>query len=74
MSLRKRTKFASAGVMMLTVASLMGWAYAQRGADSVAPEKLLPERSIIYIKANGSLLTDKAFKKLQATRLCTIVD
>lgn len=63
MSLRKRTKFASAGVMMLTVASLMGWAYAQRGADSVAPEKLLPERSIIYIKANGSLLTDKAFKK-----------
>lgn len=63
MSLRKRTRFVSASVALLAVASVIGWAYAQRGSDAVAPEKLLPERSIIYIKANGSLLTDEAFKK-----------
>ncbi len=63
MSLRKRTKFVSLSIGLLAVVSVAGWLYAQRGSDSVAPEKLLPARSIIYVKANGSLLTDAAFKK-----------
>lgn len=63
MSLRKRTKILSLSIGLLAIVSVAGWLYAQRGSDSVAPEKLLPERSIIYMKTNGSLLTDKAFKK-----------
>ncbi len=63
MSLRKRTKLTGLSVAALAVVSVVGWTFAQRGGESVAPEKLMPARSIIYGKANGSLLTDKAFKE-----------
>ncbi|QDT34230.1 DUF1559 domain-containing protein [Thalassoglobus polymorphus] len=63
MALRKRTKMTGLSIAALAVVSIAGWTYAQRGPDSVAPEKLLPARSIIYGKSNGSLLTEKAFKE-----------
>lgn len=63
MSLRKRTQITSLFIAVVAVASLVGWTYAQRGADSVAPEKLLPARSIVYLKFNGSLKTDAAFRQ-----------
>lgn len=63
MSIRKRTQLTGLSVALLATASLVGWAYAQRGVNAVAPEQLLPARSILYIKGNGSLLTDEAFRE-----------
>lgn len=63
MSLGSRTRSVGTGAALFSFVCLMGWAYAQRGGDSVAPEKLLPARSILYIKGSGSLLTSRAFKE-----------
>ena len=59
--MRKSFLGAIAGVVL--ICSFVGWTYAQRDADSVDPAKLLPAKSIIFLKANGSILTDEAFKK-----------
>ncbi|WP_417847981.1 DUF1559 domain-containing protein [Thalassoglobus sp.] len=68
MALRKRTRMTGLSIAALAAVSIAGWTYAQRGPDSVAPEKLLPARSIIYGKSNGSLLTEKAFKETASYR------
>ncbi len=55
------------GVTGLLVAMLCaGWSFAQRAADIIAPELLLPEQSIIYMKTDGSLLHQAAFEKTAA--------
>ena len=62
---KRRTTFLVA-IPLLAIASAVSWAFVQRGDDPVAVEKLLPERSIIYAKAHGSLTTDAEFKKTAA--------
>lgn len=63
MSLRRRSKLTACGIGCLAVTLLFSWTFAQRNAEHVAPENLLPARSIVFIKSNGSLATQEAFQK-----------
>lgn len=66
MSLRNRTQIASFAVCLLSVGLLVGWSFAQRAAGKAKPEQLLPERAIVYLHANGSLLTADAYQQTAA--------
>lgn len=60
----KVTGLLAAG--LICVLAGVGWSYVQRGPAAVAPEKLLPEGSVLFVRCDGALQHMAGFEKTAA--------